>query len=227
MLAGTKRTRLRFRKPASSPGRAGDLHSRFEHVTVLIMERDRLEEALATLGELLAERDQAVGVLVVGGSSLLLLGFIERPTADVDVVGLVAPAGYRQATRLPEFLSEAATEVGAALGLGSQWLNTGPAGLLDFGLPRGLEERVTIREFGALQVHLPAREDLICFKLYALVDQGPRSKHMTDLLALKPTSDELIEAARWTRTHDPSVGFLGELRGALAHLGVEVSNVDL
>lgn len=177
MLAGTKRTRLRFRKPASSPGRAGDLHSRFEHVTVLVMERDRLEEALATLGEL--------------------------------------------------FLSEAATEVGAALGLGSQWLNTGPAGLLDFGLPRGLEERVTIREFGALQVHLPAREDLICFKLYALVDQGPRSKHMTDLLALKPTSDELIEAARWTRTHDPSVGFLGELRGALAHLGVEVSNVDL
>ena len=158
---------------------------------------------------------------------MLLLGFIERPTADVDVVGLVAPAGYRQATRLPEFLSEAATEVGAALGLGSQWLNTGPAGLLDFGLPRGLEERVTIREFGALQVHLPAREDLICFKLYALVDQGQRSKHMTDLLALNPTSDELIEAARWTRTHDPSVGFLGELRGALAHLGVEVSNVDL
>ena len=155
------------------------------------MKREPLEEALATLGELLAERS------------------------------------YREASHLPEFLAEEVTDVGTALGLGGHWLNTGPAGLLDFGLPRGLEERVTIREFGALQVHLPAREDLICFKLYALVDQGPRSKHMTDLLALKPTSDELIEAARWTRTHDPSVGFLGELRGALAHLGVEVSNVDL
>ena len=191
------------------------------------MERDRLEEALATLGEVLAERSQPVGVLVVGGSSLLLLGFIERPTADVDVVGLAVSSGYRKATELPEFLAEAVDEVGAALGLGSQWLNAGPAGLLDFGLPRGLEERVTIREFSALKVHLPARVDLICFKLYALVDQGPRSKHLPDLQAMDPTSAELIEAARWTRTHDPSVGFLGELRGALAHLGVEVGDDDL
>lgn len=191
------------------------------------MEREPLEEALATLGELLAERSQPVGLLVVGGSSLLLLGFIERPTADVDVVGLVAATGYRQTLHLPEFLSDAVTEVGAALGLGSRWINTGPAGLLDFGLPMGLEDRVTIREFGALQVHLPARVDLICFKLYALVDQGPRSKHMPDLLAMNPTPAELIEAARWARTHDTSEGFLSELRGALAHLGVEVDDDNL
>lgn len=41
-----------------------------------------LEEALATLGATLDERGQAVGVLVIGGSSLLLLGVIDRPTAD-------------------------------------------------------------------------------------------------------------------------------------------------
>ena len=97
------------------------------------MERDRLEEALAMLGEVLAERSQPVGVLVVGGSSLLLLGFIERPTADVDVVGLALSSGYRQATELPKFLAEAVDEVGAALGLGSQWLNSGPAGLRESG----------------------------------------------------------------------------------------------
>lgn len=164
---------------------------------------------------------------MIGGGSLLLLGYIERPTADVDVVGLVEPNGYAKADALPQFLADGVGEVGRALGVGEQWLNVGPAGLIDFGLPDGTAERVTVRRYGSLEVHLPAREDLICFKLYAVVDQGPRSKHMDDLRALAPSRDELVTAARWTRTHDPSVGFLGELRGALAVFDVEVSDADL
>lgn len=191
------------------------------------MERDHLEEALGTLGELLAERGQGVGLLVIGGSSLLLLGYIERPTADVDVVGLATPTGYVKAEVLPTFLADAVDEVGRALGIGDRWLNAGPAGLVDLGLPDGTADRVTIRRFGSLEVHLPARVDLICFKLYALVDQGPRSKHMDDLRALGPSRDELVTAARWTRTHDRSVGFLGELRGALALFEVEGGDGDL
>ena len=191
------------------------------------MEREHLEEALGTLGDLLAERAQAAEILVIGGSSLLLLGFIDRPTADVDVVGFPGADGYSKAGALPAFLAEAVTDVGDALGLGPRWLNVGPAGLIDFGLPAGLEERVTIRRYGSLEVHLPAREDLICFKLYATVDQGPRSKHLTDLRRLDPSEQELLAAARWTRTHDPSDAFLGELRGALRLLGVEVDHDDL
>lgn len=34
----------------------------------------------------LDERGEQVGVLVVGGGRLLLLGVVERPTGDVDVV---------------------------------------------------------------------------------------------------------------------------------------------
>lgn len=191
------------------------------------MEQDRLEEALETLGELLAERGQEVGLLVIGGSSLLLLGYIDRPTADVDVVGLASSPGYVKAAELPLFLADAVVEVGRALGIGDRWLNAGRAGLIDFGLPVGTADRVTVRRYGTLEIHLPAREDLICFKLYALVDQGPHSKHMNDLRALGPSRDELVAAARWTRTHDPSVGFLGELRGALALFGVEVGDGDL
>ena len=191
------------------------------------MERDRLEEALETLGELLAERGHSVGVLVIGGGSLLLLGFVERPTADLDVVGFAGPGGYSKAESLPEFLAAAADDVGRALAIGPGWLNAGPAGLIDFGLPEGLEHRVAVRRYGSLEVHLPAREDLICFKLYAAVDQGPRSKHMADLRALSPSRDELLTAARWTRTHDPSAGFLGELGGALALFDVEVGDGDL
>jgi hypothetical protein len=51
-------------------------------------------------------------------------------------------------------------------------------------------------------------------------------KHEADLRALEPTRDELIEAARWTITHDPSEGFRTELLGALAHLGVEDADLD-
>ena len=191
------------------------------------MELHRLEEALETLGELLEERDQNVGLLVVGGGSLLLLGLIERPTADLDVVGFPGPVGYVKATVLPGFLSDAVGEVGAALGLGERWLNSGPAGLIDFGLPEGLADRVSVRVFGGLEVHLPAREDLICFKLYAAVDQGPRSKHVFDLRAMQPSHDELLTAARWTRTQDDSSPFLLELRGALQLFGIEVRDGDL
>ena len=78
-----------------------------------------------------------------------------------------------------------------------------------------------------LQVNLQKREERICVKLYAKVEVGQRSKRLTDLLTLSATYVELIVAARWTGTDDPSVWFLGVLRGDLAHLGVEVSNVDL
>jgi len=86
---------------------------------------------------------------------------------------------------------------------------------------------VTVRTYGGLEVHLPARADLVYFKLYAAVDQGERSKHFADLHALAPTSEQLRSAARWTRTHDPSPGFLGELQRILSLLGVEVSDGDL
>lgn len=180
-----------------------------------------------TLGALLDERGQAISVLVVGGGSLLLLGIVDRPTADVDVVGFSSPAGHTKTDALPEFLALAVREVGDALGLGQAWFNSGPAGLTDLGLPPGLADRVTVRTYAALEVHLPAREDLICFKLYAAVDQGERSKHFADLGALAPTPEQLMSAARWTRTHDPSSGFLGELRRILGLLGVEVSDGDV
>ena len=69
-----------------------------------MLERDRLDEALATLGALLEERGEAIGVLIVGGGSLLLLGVVERPTADVDVVGFDSrprPVDTRGLTSFP------------------------------------------------------------------------------------------------------------------------------
>lgn len=192
-----------------------------------MLERDRLDQALDLLGALLKERGSTIGVLVVGGSSLLLLGILERPTADIDVVGYATPSGYVRADSLPAALAEAVSDVGQTLGLGAAWFNTGPAGLIDFGLPEGLADRVAVRTYGGLEVHLPAHRDMVCFKLYAAVDQGERSKHYSDLVALDPMDDDLLRAARWTRTQDPSPGYLSELLRILALLGLDASGADL
>jgi hypothetical protein len=179
-----------------------------------------LERALELLGELLADREQAFEVYAIGGGSLLLLGFIDRPTADLDLVAIVRGGAVSSAAPLPARLEEASVEVAGLLELREDWLNAGPADLLRFGLPHGYDERIVTRRFGALTVHLAGRFDQICFKLYAAVDQGPRSKHFDDLRRLQPTPEELLVAARWTRTHDPSEAFLDQLEQALAMLGV-------
>jgi hypothetical protein len=188
---------------------------------------DALEEALRALGAVLQRRRTPYSILVVGGGSLLLLGLIDRPTADLDVVGLAESGEYRKVETLPAPLATAAAQVAQALGLADTWLNTGPASLMDFGLPSGWEERISVRTYDALGVHLPSRFDLICFKLYAAVDRGRDDKHYSDLQLLRPTEDELVEAARWTITHDPSKGFRGELIGCLGSFGVHVGDGQL
>lgn len=194
-----------------------------------MMGKDNLEKALRTLGAVLESRGVSSRILVAGGSSLLLLGLIDRPTADLDVIGLATGDRYVKAETLPAPLAEAAREVGAALGLADNWLNTGPASLFDFGLPEGYEQRVSVHQYGSLEVHVPGRVDLLAFKLYAAVDHsGAReSKHLNDLKDMQPTPDELLTAARWTRTHDPSDGYKGELVKVLASLNVEALDHDL
>ena len=69
----------------------------------------------------------------------------------------------------------AVEDVARALDLATDWLNPGPASMMDFGLPPGFERRVSVRTYGGLEVHVAGRADLICFKLYAAVDSGPRA----------------------------------------------------
>lgn len=99
------------------------------------MDERTLDEALTALGALLEEQEEHHTFLAVGGGTLLLLGLIDRPTADLDLVGTVTEAGYAKLDSLPPSVSEAARHVGAAFGLQPDWVNTGPAGLLDSGCP--------------------------------------------------------------------------------------------
>lgn len=184
---------------------------------------DRVLEALASQMETTGDRRELV---VIGGAGLIAVGLIERPTRDVDVVALATDRGLESADPLPSDLREAAHRVAADLDLEEKWLNAEPSsGLLELGLPEGFRSRVHTRHFGvSLTVHFASRIDQVHLKLYAVVDQGP-GRHLDDLQALNPARDELLTAARWTRTHDPSEGFLAELQRALAYLGVEDADV--
>lgn len=189
------------------------------------LDYQHLEEALTTLGEVLAHRGEAHYVVLIGGSALLHLGLVTRTTYDVDVVGLMRDGRLVGAEPMPASLRAAADDVARALGLATTWFNSAPTTLLDFGLPNGFLERCCQRRYGTLGVSVAARLDQVHFKLYAATDQGPRSKHMADLQALHPTSEELLAAARWCRTQDPSEGFLSSLRPALAFM--EVRDADI
>ena len=185
----------------------------------------RLKELLTALADQLARSAQSHELVVVGGAGLLALEIVDRGTKDVDVVARIEAGTLLKGRPLPAGLVEARDAVAEDFGVSEGWLNAGPADLVDFGLPDGILERLDTHVFNrALTVHFVSRYDQIHFKLYAFVDQG-LGKHEQDLRALDPSREELLEAARWARTHDPSPGFREVLERALAYLGVE--DVDL
>jgi hypothetical protein len=135
-------------------------------------------------------------------------------------VAIVRAGSYVTAQPLPDYLLTAVRDVAEVAGLAKDWLNPGPTSLLEFGLPPDFERRVKTQRYGGLVLHIASRFDQICFKLYACVDQGPRSKHAQDLRSLQPTPTELRAAAAWCTTQDPSEGFAGQLAFALPEFGV-------
>jgi hypothetical protein len=190
-----------------------------------IARSEATDRLLSALGEQVAALGQRFELVVVGGSGLLALGLIERSTRDVDLLALRAGDELGSAKPLPAALEAARDRVARDFSLPADWLNPGPTDLLEFGLPEGFIDRLERRDYGdSLTAYFASRYDQIHFKLYALVDQGP-GKHEADLRALSPTEEELLTAARWSRSHDPSEGYVQVLRDVLAHLGVR--DVDL
>jgi hypothetical protein len=187
--------------------------------------KSRIDEVLSALAEQL-ERGGAdrLSLLVCGGATLNVLGFIDRTTRDIDIVAEISideegRISLRSAEPLPPALSSAALHVQRDFNLPDGWLNAGPTSILRFGLPAGLMDRVVTKSYGkSLVVSYLGRYDQIHFKLYAVADQGP-GKHLDDLLALRPTREELESAALWCLTHDVSEGFRIVLKQCLSQIG--------
>jgi len=180
---------------------------------------DRL---LSALSEQLSLTGDEYDLIVIGGSALLALGLVSRSTQDIDIVALKGSAGLDNALPLPEPLADARARVARDFDLPEDWLNSeAAADMLRLGRPEGFTERLTSREYDpCLTVRYASRLDQIHFKLHATVDRGG-GKHFSDLRALEPSHAELLAAARWTRTHDPSEGFLSVLTAVLAYFKIE------
>ena len=186
----------------------------------------RLEQAL---GMLASQMDLAntppVRLVVCGGASLIATKVISRSTKDVDIVALRSMDGILIApVPLPEFLLQAAEVVARNLGLDTRWLNNGPSqdegGLFQMGLPPGFADRLAERVYGPrLTVYFIGRQDQVFFKVFSAADRG--GVDLDDLAALRPTADEMEEAARWAMTIDVSEGYRMLLQDLLKNIGYE------
>ena len=168
----------------------------------------QLEDALTLLGDRLRLAGLPPQELIVcGGTSLIARGFVSRTTKDVDILARrVRGTDFVSARELPKEFVEAAERVARDLGLPETWINSGPIDLFEMGMPEGFRDRLEAKSYGHITAWYIGRIDQIHFKLYAAVDRGP-SRHLTDLLALEPSDEELLAAARWAMTHDVSPAF--------------------
>lgn len=185
--------------------------------------KDTIGQALRLLDGFLREGNAApVDLVVCGGSSLIALGLVVRTTRDVDVMALRKPDGELLCSNpLPESVEQAVRRVADVLGLDGHWLNAGPASQIKTGFPEGMAARLHPVQYGThLTISYVDRYDLIHFKVCAATDNGP-GRHADDLLALKPTPEEMLAAAQWALTQDVSEGFRTVLKDMLRRLGYE------
>ncbi|HEY5220409.1 MAG TPA: DUF6036 family nucleotidyltransferase [Gemmatimonadaceae bacterium] len=179
-----------------------------------------LLETLTQLGELLAIAGVQIEFVIAGGAGLIMQHIIQRGTQDVDVFAIRTPTGelVRATAGLPPQLVEAAREVGSRQGLAVDWLNAQMARGSDW-LPPDFEARIRWMELPGLRIGLVGRPDFIAFKLEAAADWAPgMSKHLNDLVALKPSDTELAEAERWLAETNADDPFFANVAWARSHV---------
>ena len=188
-----------------------------------------IEEALNRLNaKMVYAGMEPVELVSCGGASLNLMGWVSRSTSDVDIIcaAVVDTNGkvkLRPGIPLSPKFTELIAEVGHELGIKEEWLNFGPAPLVEFGLPLGLEDRLKRQSFGpCLALHMVSRLDQIHLKIYAAMDPKTRIEtHLGDLLDLEPTEEEAKAAVDWLLTRKTSRDFRRKLKQVLDRIGHE------
>jgi hypothetical protein len=174
------------------------------------MEKLEINNLLQELGKIYDQLNGPQLILgICGGAALILTDMVHRATTDID---LLYPL------ELPPQFIEAAAIIAANHGLPKKWINQGPIDLYTMGLPDGYESRSTpLKLSQKITAHLAGRRDQIFFKLYAAADRA--GYHVDDLRQLSPTDEEILDAAKWSMTHDVSDGFRSILKSMLTQLG--------
>ncbi len=151
----------------------------------MTLDASQLDLSLRETGERLAASRSTgmVRLYLVGGSAGLLSGWLSgaRSTGDVDITAVEPAEAWEAVTR-------AAAEVAAELGLPPTWLND-KCRMYAWCLPLGWKERCEpLRTYGPLEVWRISRQDFIAAKA---VSAPNRPQDFEDLLAMKPTAEEL------------------------------------
>jgi len=185
-----------------------------------------LSQLFSALGAYLEASEITIKIVVVGGASLAAANLVERTTKDVDVIAKAELRGdeliLSKASPFPKGFQQAIERVARDFNLPADWLNTVIDKQWNFGLPEALYDDITWRDYGPLAVGFVGRAGLIPLKLFASIDQGPKSKHWQDLIVLRPTEEELNQAADWVKTQDQSEYFKQFVEQASEQLRIEL-----
>ena len=148
--------------------------------------------------------------VVIGGSALALMGLIQRPTRDFDIL----------VPELPQVIVTAARDFAKAqrtigVDLLDDWLNNGPSQLTAV-LPVGWRDRLQrVFEGQVLVLNTLGRPDLLKSKLFALCDRGI---DMPDCVALAPSAADLAECMPWLEVQDGNELWPAHVRATVADL---------
>ncbi len=157
---------------------------------------------------------------IIGGAALLVMGVIDRATEDVDCL---------EPTLSPDIKAAATAFRSAYQGPGAplkeEWLNNGPASLIQ-DLPAGWEaRRVPLFEGRALKLQTLGRMDLLRSKVFAFCD---RQLDFQDCLALKPSAGELRALQPWLKERDLNEQWPEHVRRSLQALARDLGyDLDL
>jgi len=175
-----------------------------------------VRETLRRFDRFLADRRLRLEAVVVGGAALGLLGVIDRPTRDCDILHPELSPSVVAAAR--EF-ARACRDVGAPVD--DDWLNNGPASLAKQ-LPAGWLARLQDAFRGeAIVLRSLGRSDLLLSKLFALCDRGT---DIGDCIALAPTADELKVAVAWLREQDANPQWPEHVERTVADLSARLGH---
>jgi len=187
-----------------------------------------IDEALQKLNQKMVYSEVApIEVVICGGAALLAMRLVSRTTQDVDIVAL-ARAGEQKvellkSRRLPKEFRRMITEIGMEMHMEEDWLNFAASPLLKFGLPPGIESRLQKKPYGAcLTVYFIGRYDQVHFKIYAAMDgKIDGTRHLSDLIDLEPTEQEVQAATAWLLARETSESFKNKFKQVLERIGHE------
>ncbi|MFM8719685.1 MAG: hypothetical protein ACKOFH_09180, partial [Chthoniobacterales bacterium] len=104
--------------------------------------------------------------------------------------------------------------------LEARWLNDAAASVAAMGLPAGILSRASKRSCGKLlEIATASRIDLIALKCFAALDPKVGKKHLSDLVDLNPTPEEMSFACDWLLNRPTSEEFRAAVRQLCDVLG--------